>query len=121
MFVALLSSGEYIQLEEGESDVSIWQVPDDFAFDQGGEVERIARDGQDVFSVFLEAGGAWPAGRGQGSNATRRLPTARCAQERRSKCPKDSVDTATSPSPATPQWDTRATWNGIAVMRSTAI
>ena len=50
MFVALLSSGEYIQLEEGESDVSIWQVPDDFAFDQGGEVERIARDGQDVFS-----------------------------------------------------------------------
>ena len=47
MFVALLSSGEYIQLEEGESDVSIWQVPDDFAFDQGGEVERIARDGQD--------------------------------------------------------------------------
>ena len=53
MFVALLSSGEYIQLEEGESDVSIWQVPDDFAFDQGGEVERIARDGQDVFSVFL--------------------------------------------------------------------
>ncbi len=58
MFVALLSSGEYIQLEEGESDVSIWQVPDDFAFDQGGEVERIAWDGQDVFSVFLEAGGS---------------------------------------------------------------
>ena len=29
MFVALLSSGEYIQLEEGESDVSIWQVVND--------------------------------------------------------------------------------------------